>query len=89
MRKYPNVIVQGSFCNKSTHNIATNKCTVYHMKDLAYERVPEMQVIVYLASGQVSVLPFDHAPVKLTLSSVRPLSLTFSHCFSSLAKLQF
>jgi len=70
VRKYPNVIVQGFLCNKSTHNIATNTCIVYHLNDLAYERVPEMQVIVYLASGQVSVLPFDHVPVKLALSVV-------------------
>jgi putative exporter of polyketide antibiotics len=48
-----------------------------------------MQVTTSLASGQVSVLPLGHGPVKLGLSSVRPSSLTFSHVYSSLAKLQF
>ena len=26
----------------------------------AYKRVPDMQVTIYLANGQVSVLPFGH-----------------------------
>jgi hypothetical protein len=40
-----------------------------------------MQVTTSLASGQVSVLPLGHGPVKLGLSSVRPSSLTFSHVY--------
>jgi hypothetical protein len=34
-----------------------------------------MQVIIYLANGQMSALALAHVPAKLGLSSVRPSSL--------------
>jgi hypothetical protein len=55
----------------------------------ANERVPEMQVTIYLANGQVSVVQLGKVPVELALSSVRPSSSTFSYFYSSPTKLHF
>jgi len=55
----------------------------------ANERVPEMQVTIYLANGQVSVSQLGKPPIELALSSVRLSSSTFSHFYSSLTKLHF